>query len=57
MNFTGAPIEVALPSGVDALTGEPVSGRAALPVNGFRIVRLSRPLHDPVKAGVKSDAE
>ena len=41
MNFSGAPVEVSLPKGRDLLTGERTNERATLPVNGFRIVRLS----------------
>ncbi len=41
MNFAGTPVEVALPEGTDLLTGERTGGRAALPVNGFRIIRTS----------------
>ena len=41
MNFSGAPVEVSLPKGRDLLTGETTDERATLPVNGFRIVRLT----------------
>jgi beta-galactosidase len=41
MNFSGAPVEVSLPRGKDLLTGATIGERETLPVNGFRIVRLS----------------
>ncbi len=40
LNFSGTAAEVALPQGVDVLTGEITGGIAALPVNGYRIIRL-----------------
>ena len=40
LNFSGTAAEVALPQGFDLLTGEATGGIAALPVNGYRIIRL-----------------
>jgi len=38
MNFTGRPVEVSLPRGADALTGEALGGVATLEPNGLRVV-------------------
>lgn len=40
MNFTGAPVEVELPSGADLLSGDETGGPAMLPANGFRIIKI-----------------
>ena len=42
MNFSGAPATVTLPAGIDLVTGRTVGGEDALPVNGFRIVKVKR---------------
>lgn len=40
MNFTRGPVSVALPKGMDALTGKEVGGKTELGVNGIRVIRL-----------------
>lgn len=40
MNFSDRPVTVALPEGVDALTGEKVGGETEIGVNGVKIVRV-----------------
>jgi len=40
MNFAHKPVQVALPEGCDALTGECMGGVTELPVNGIRIIKV-----------------
>ena len=40
MNFARKPVQVSLPAGVDALTGETVCGSTGLPVYGVKIVKV-----------------
>ena len=40
MNFAGRPVNVLLPVGADALTGEKVGGETELGVNGVKVIRV-----------------
>ena len=40
LNFSGAAVDVALPKGVDVLTGKITGGSATLPVNGYRVIKV-----------------
>ncbi len=40
MNFARKPVQVTLPAGMDALTGEAVCGNADLPANGIYVLKV-----------------
>ena len=42
MNFSGKPVSICLPAGMDALSERPICGETQLPVNGVVVLKMQK---------------